>query len=111
MSTPAQTANGAASYVGIPDKLAAIIYLLNTSNMTATQIADGAKTYTGLNNKLDCIIYLLANGGAGGSANIYAADYGGTTPSVTPSGTAVALDTSTGSFWFYDGSTWTELIA
>lgn len=110
-TTPTATATGAASFAGLNDKLAAIIYLLNSSNMTAAQIANGAKDYAGLDNKEACIIYLLANGGAGGSANIYAKNYGGLTPTDTPTGTAVALDTSNSAFWFYDGTSWTELIA
>lgn len=104
MATPAQTATGASSFVGLNDKLACIIYLLNTSNMTAAQIATGASQFVGLANKEAAIIYLLSQGGGGG---VTAADYGGGAPSFTPlTDGAVAIDTSNGQIWWWFNGAW-----
>jgi len=113
MATPAQTATGAASYQGLSDKLACIIYLLNTNGMTAAAIAAGAKTYQGLSDKEACIIYLLANGGGGGgggSGSVLVGSYGGIAPTASPSGNATAFDLDSGKIWAWDGATWTPFV-
>ena len=77
-TTPQQTQTGAVNFAGITDKLAAIIYLLNTSNLTASQIATGGAPFTGITDKEAAIIYLLTGAGGGGlggnAAVIYTAD-------------------------------------
>lgn len=92
----------------MPDKLAAIIYLLNTNNMTANQIQAAATSYSMMPDKMAAIIYLLANASGGGSGTgATFGDYGGGQPSFTPSsGVGLAVDTSNGTLWQYYNSAW-----
>lgn len=109
MDTAQQIENGASSFNQLANKLDAIIFLLNTTNMTAQQISTGASAFNQLPNKLDCIIYLLANsaGGGGGGASFTAGNYGGSAPNFTPTATTgIAVDTSNGRIWWYYGGTW-----
>lgn len=58
------------------------------------------------------LLNLIAGGsGGGGVGAILSANYGGVAPAVSPTGNALAFDTSNGSFWIWDGSTWTQIIA
>jgi hypothetical protein len=86
MATPAETASGAVSFQNLSDKLACIIYLLNTNNMTAAQIAAGAVNFQNLSDKEACIIYLLSTG-AGGSSSVQIVTYTSGSPA-NPSNTA-----------------------
>jgi hypothetical protein len=108
MATAQQIENGASSFNQLANKLDALIYLLNTSNMTAQQISAGAAQFNQLANKLDCIIYLLASatgGGTGTGATF--GNYGGGIPSFTPTGgTGLAVDTSNGAIWAYYNGGW-----
>ena len=110
MSTPGQIADGASSLVGLDNKLAAIIYLLNTSNMTAAQIATGASQFVGLPNKEAAIIYLLsaiAASGGSGTAGVTVGNYGGGEPTFTPlTDGAVAIDSSNSRVWWWFNSAW-----
>ncbi len=46
-------------------------------------------------------------GGGGGSQEVFCGNYGGSTPTATPTGScAVAFDTSTGTQWNYWGGSW-----
>ena len=111
MPTPNQISIGAAALSGIQDKLGAIIYLLNTSNMTAEQIAAGAKTLgpLAIQDQLGAIIYLLTQFG-GGTTGV-SSGVGPPTNGVT-AGT-LYYQTDTKSFWASanNGTTWDELIA
>jgi len=51
-----------------------------------------------------------SGGSVGTAGGVYAGNYGGSAPTFTPIAAAVAFDTSTGGFWTFDGSAWTQLI-
>lgn len=59
MALNSTIATGAVSFQNLTNKLACIIYLLNTNNMTASQIATGAVNFQNLTDKKACIIFLL----------------------------------------------------
>ena len=105
-STPNEIAIGASGLSGISDKLDAIIYLLNTNNMTAEEISEAASPYAGIQDKFSAIIYLLNAGGGGSGGGVTCGDYGGAEPSFTPSSCAVAVDTSNGQIWWYYNGAW-----
>lgn len=88
-----QAAAVAASFSQMPDKLAAIIYLLNTNNMTAEAIQAAATPFSFMPDKWAAILYLLANGAAGGGGAqlvTYTAGSPANPPDVTKS--AIAYD-------------------
>jgi hypothetical protein len=105
MPTAQQIENGASSFNQLANKLDAILFLLNTLNMTAQQISTGAAAFNQLPNKLDCIIYLLSVNG-GGSAGV-------TTGAVDPSGATTTgslyLNTVTDVLWVYNGG-WIAIV-
>lgn len=115
MATAATTAVGAASFQGLTDKLACIIYLLNTSNMTAAQIASGAKSFQGLTDKYACIIYLLASGAGGGGASGIATGEGSPiTGGVSTVANKVYIDDTnpaSPSIWVVSNGSWVQVIA
>ena len=50
---------------------------------------------------------LTNSGGGGGSTQVFAANYGGVAPATTPTTTsAIAVDTSTGTVWYWYSSAW-----
>lgn len=106
MATASQIATGASNFDGLSNKLSAIIYLLNTNNMTPAQIAQGAAQFDGMANKEACIIYLLSIGGAV-SGGVPSGNYGGGPPNFTPTtASAVAIDSSNGTLWEYYNGAW-----
>jgi hypothetical protein len=60
------------------------------------------------------LIYLMcqiANNGTGGGAGATFGNYGGAAPNFTPpSGTGVAIDTSTQNLWVYDNGGWHLIV-
>jgi hypothetical protein len=113
MPTPNQVSVGAAALQGIQDKLGAIIYLLNTGNMTAEQIASGASQYGPLviQDQLGAIIYLLTNfsGGGGGSGGV---TYGPVNPTNGTTTGGFYINTAAGTGWVSqtNGTTWTQIF-
>lgn len=104
MATPASTASGAVSFQSLTDKLAAIIYLLNTTNMTAAQIQTGSVPFQNITDKTSAIIYLLsANSGGGGVTT------GTSNPTSTGTTGAMYLNTTDNTLWVYNG-TWRNLV-
>ena len=104
MATPQSIANSAASFQGLTDKLAAIIFLLNTSNMTASQIATGAVNFQNLTDKKACIIFLLSQY-AGSQSGV-----GSPVGAVTPTAGGLYFNTTDKTIWASDGTQWFELV-
>jgi hypothetical protein len=90
-STPEQIGAAAPGYSYIPDKLAAIIYLLNSNNMTPEQIAVGAACYGYIPDKMAAILYLLANSGSGGGGTTQLVTYTSGSPAAPPNTSQPAL--------------------
>jgi len=109
MATPQATQNGAASFNSIEDKLAAIIFLLNTQNMTAQAIQTGAAPFQPIQDKLAAIIYLLANASGSGVLSGSGAP-SAQTPVPTASAGALYFDTAGRNLWAADGTAWFLLV-
>lgn len=60
---------------------------------------------------LQLIVDNIGSAGGGGGSGVTTGNYGGTTPSFTPStGSGIAIDSSTGNLWAYYNGQWNELI-
>jgi hypothetical protein len=57
--TAQQAASGSVSFEGVSDKLAGLVYLLNTSGSSVSAIQSGAKSFFSVGDKLGAVIYLL----------------------------------------------------
>jgi hypothetical protein len=113
MATPQEIATGAACFSCIPDKLAALLYLLATNaGMTDPQaIATASACYSCIPDKLAAILYLLDGGGGGGGGGGESL-CGAVDPVAAPSGTCgLYFNTVAQSFWAWDGANWIQLIA
>jgi len=109
--TAQQTQNGAVSFSTIQDKLAAIIYLLNTGSMTAQQLQTAASCFQCIQDKLGVIIYLLASGSGGGSGG--SVQHGTGTPvsnrlAVAPP--SLYINDSDSTLWAVSNGVWIMLV-
>jgi hypothetical protein len=111
MATPQDIATGAACYACIPDKLAALLYILATNaGMTPQEIATGSACYSCIPDKLAAVLYLLDSGGSGGGGG--SATCGLVDPVAAPTGDCgLYYNTVDQSFWAWSGSAWVELIS
>lgn len=112
MATPQEIATGATCFACIPDKLAALIYILATNaGMTDPQtIATASACYSCIPDKLAAILYLLDGGGGGGSGG--SSNCGIVDPVDPPTGDCgLYFNTVDQSFWAWNGAAWVELIA
>lgn len=117
MATPQAIATGAECFSCIPDKWAALIYLLATNaGVTDPQtISTASECYTCIPDKLAAILYLLDNGGGGGggggTGDIIALT-GTNVPAAAPSsGKGIAYNEA-GSMWTWDTTalSWTPIL-
>ena len=107
MATPQQTQNGAASFHSISDKLAAIIYLLNSGSMTAKQIEAASVSFQNIADKDAAILYLLSSGAGGGSVSHGAGSPVGV---ITATPGALYINDTDSTLWAVANGAWIQLV-
>jgi len=110
MATPQETQNGAASFFSVQDKLAAIIYLLNTTSMSAQTIQTNSVPYQQIQDKLAAIISLLADGNIAGNIGGAVSGSGSPVGVVDPASAIFYFDKVNINIWASDGVTWKQQV-